>query len=197
MTEEFTLPELPYAYDALEPYYDEQTVRIHHDKHHAGYVKGLNNAMKKLAEIRETGDASLIKHWEREMAFHGAGHWFHTMFWENMRSGKEENKAEGELLEVIEKSFGSWEKFLIQFKAATIAVEGSGWGVLALDPKGMLHIFAVENHQKVWVPGLKPILVCDVWEHAYYLKYQNKRAEWVDNFLKIINWDDVATRFKG
>ena len=86
--EEFTLPELPYGYDALEPYYDKETVTIHHDKHHAGYVKGLNNAMAKLKEARETGDFSLIKHWEREMAFHGAGHWFHTMFWENMMPGK-------------------------------------------------------------------------------------------------------------
>jgi superoxide dismutase, Fe-Mn family len=194
MTTEFTLPELPYAYDALEPYYDEQTVSIHHDKHHAGYVKGLNNAMAKLKEARETGDFSLIKHWEKEMAFHGAGHWFHTMFWENMRKGREDNKAEGELLNVLENSFGSWDKFLAQFKAATTAVEGSGWGVLAKDHKGGLHIFAVENHQKIWVPGLTPILVCDVWEHAYYLKYQNKRAEWINNFIKLINWDDVAKR---
>ena len=197
MTEEFTLPELPYAYDALEPYYDKETLTIHHDKHHAGYVKGLNNAMKKLQEARESGDFSLIKHWERELAFHGAGHWFHSMFWENMRPGKEDNKAEGVLLEAMEKSFGSWDKFIAQFKAATAAVEGSGWGVLAKDPKGNLHIFAVENHQKIWVPGLTPILVCDVWEHAYYLKYQNKRAEWIENFMKVINWDDVAKRFSS
>ena len=192
---EFTLPELPYEYNALEPYYDEQTLRIHHDKHHAGYVKGLNNAMKKLAEARETGDMSLIKHWEREQAFHGAGHHFHTMFWENMRPGKDDNKASGELLEGIEKWFGSWEAFEKQFKAATAAVEGSGWGVLACCPEGSLHVFAVENHQKVWVPGLQPIMVCDVWEHAYYLKYQNRRGEWIDNFWKLINWDKVSERY--
>jgi superoxide dismutase, Fe-Mn family len=192
--EEFTLPELGYAYDALEPFYDKETLTLHHTKHHAGYVKSLNNAMQKLHEIRETGDTSVIKHWEKEMAFFGAGHWLHTMFWENMRPGKEDNKAEGAILEALEKSFGSWDKFLLQFKAATAAVEGSGWGVLAKDPKGGLHIFSVENHHKVWVPGLVPILVCDVWEHAYYLKYQNRRGEWIDNFVKLINWDDVAKR---
>ena len=185
---EFTLPELPYAYDALEPHYDKETVTIHHDKHHAGYVKGLNNAMKKLAEARETSDYSLIKHWEREQAFHGAGHHLHTLFWENMRPGKEDNKASGELLEAIEKNFGSWEAFEKQFKAATAAVEGSGWGVLATCPDGSFH-------QKVLVPGLQPIMVCDVWEHAYYLKYQNKRGEWIDNFWKICNWDNVAEKY--
>ncbi len=189
---EFTLPKLPYAYDALEPFYDKQTLEIHHTKHHAGYVKGLNNAMAKLAAARESGDYSLIKHWEREQAFHGAGHHLHSLFWENMRPGKEDNKAEGELLTQIEKWFGSWEKFEAQFKAATATVEGSGWGVLARCPHGSLHVFAVENHQKVWVQGLSPIMVCDVWEHAYYLKYQNRRKEWIDNFMKIINWDKVA-----
>ena len=191
MTHEFTLPKLPYAYDALEPFYDKQTVEIHHDKHHAGYVKGLNNALKQLAAARESGDYKLIKHWNREQAFHGAGHLLHTMFWENMRPGKEDNKATGSLLENIEKHFGSWEAFTSQFKAATAAVEGSGWGVLAACPQGSLHIFAVENHQKVWVQGLRPIMVCDVWEHAYYLKYQNRRGEWIDNFMKIVNWDKV------
>ena len=133
---EFELKKLPYAYDALEPYYDKETLEIHHGKHHAGYVKGLNNATKKLAEARETGDFSLIKHWERESAFHGAGHFFHEMFWESMQPGKEDNKASGDLLEAIEKWFGSWDKFVAQFKAATAAVEGSGWGVLAKCPQG-------------------------------------------------------------
>ena len=192
---EFELKKLPYAYDALEPYYDKETLEIHHGKHHAGYVKGLNNAMKKLAEARETGDYSLIKHWEREQAFHGAGHFLHSLFWENMGPGTEDNKASGELLEAIEKNFGSWEAFEKQFKAATAAVEGSGWGVLASCPHGSLHIFAVENHQKVLVPGLEPIMVCDVWEHAYYLKYQNKRGEWIDNFFKLINWNKVAEKY--
>ena len=194
---EFTLPELTYAYDALEPLYDKETLTIHHDKHHAGYVKGLNNAMAKLAECRESGDYSLIKHWEREQAFHGAGHLLHSMFWENMRPGKDDNKADGELLAGIDKWFGSWDKFVAQFVAATCAVEGSGWGVLASCADGSLHVFAVENHQKVWVQGLKPIMVCDVWEHAYYLKYQNRRKEWVTNFMKLAHWEKVSARYES
>tara|TARA_Y100000310_G_C20686035_1_gene819042 strand:+ start:692 stop:1321 length:630 start_codon:yes stop_codon:yes gene_type:complete len=192
---EFKLPKLTYTYDALEPYLDKETLEIHHSKHHAGYVKGLNNAMAKLSEARSSGDYSLIKHWEREQAFHGAGHMLHSMFWKNMRPGSEDNKADGDLLVAIEKWFGSWDAFVAQFTAATCAVEGSGWGVLALCPEGSLHIFAVENHQKVWVQKLSPIMVCDVWEHAYYLKYQNRRAEWVSNFMKLINWETVAERY--
>jgi superoxide dismutase, Fe-Mn family len=195
---EFTLPELPYAYDALEPFYDEETVKIHHDKHHAGYVKGLNNAMAKLEEARESGDFSLIKHWEREQAFHGAGHFLHSMFWENMHAGKEDNKAEdADFLEAIDKGFGSWENFEKQFKAATAAVEGSGWGVLAKDHKGGLHVFAVENHQKIFVPGLTPIMVCDVWEHSYYKKWGPDRKGWIDSFWYIVNWDYVAEGFNN
>ena len=192
---EHKLPELPYAYDALEPYYDKETLEIHHTKHHAGYVKGSNNALAKLREARESGDFSLVKHWEKELAFHSAGHHLHCMFWENMKPGKEDNKAEGELLSAIESNFSSWDAFVAQFKAATCAVEGSGWGVLAKGKEGNLEIFSVENHQKVFVPGYQPILVCDVWEHAYYLKYQNRRAEWVDNFMNIINWEEVSKRF--
>ncbi|HIJ11870.1 TPA: superoxide dismutase, partial [Candidatus Woesearchaeota archaeon] len=184
-------------YNALEPYYDEQTVQIHHDKHHAGYVKGLNNAMSKLKSARELGEFGLIKHWEREMAFHGAGHHLHTLFWENMRPGKEENKAEEALLEAIEKWFGSWDAFVTQFTKATAAVEGSGWGVLASCKHGSLHVFQVEKHQDGMVPGLQPIMVCDVWEHAYYLKYQNRRAEWIQNFMKLVNWEDVAKKYEN
>lgn len=192
--QEATLPKLPYKYDALEPYYDKQTVEIHHDKHHAGYVNGFNTAVKKLQEARDNNDNSLVKHWERELAFHGAGHVLHSMFWENMRPGKEDNKAEGKVLKALENSFGSWDGFLKQFKSVTAAVEGSGWGVLAKDHDGNLHIFSVEKHQDCFIPGMTPILVCDVWEHAYYLKYENRRADWIENFMKLINWKDVEKR---
>lgn len=195
-TNELKLPSLPYDYDMLEPYYDKETLQIHHQKHHATYVKGLNNALSKLEEARESNDFSLIKHWEKEIAFHGAGHKLHSLFWQNMRPAKENNKAEPELLKAIETSFGSWEKFIAQFKAATIAIEGSGWGILAMNEQKNLQIFTIENHQKCFIPGLKPLLVCDVWEHAYYLKYQNKRGEYLDNFLKLINWQEVEMRYK-
>ncbi len=193
----YTLPELPYAVDALEPYYDKETVALHHDKHHAGYVKGLNNAIEKLSEARKAGDFSLVKHWERELAFHGAGHILHTIFWENMRAGQDDNKPTGALLAGIEKNFGSFDAFVKQFKAATTAIEGSGWGSLVQVADGSLHIVTVENHQKLALPESTILVLCDVWEHAYYLKYQNKRAEWVDNFMHLINWDEISNRFSA
>ncbi|HOQ08532.1 MAG TPA: superoxide dismutase [Syntrophomonadaceae bacterium] len=193
----FTLPELPYAYDALEPYYDEQTVRIHHDLHHKAYVDGLNNALAKLAEAREKGDFSLIKHWEKELAFHGSGHVLHTLFWENM-TPKSSGKPGGELLQQIEKDFGSFEAFQKQFSAAAGAVEGSGWAVLGWQPQlSKLLITQVEKHQDLTVWGIVPLLILDVWEHAYYLKYQNRRAEWINAWWNIVNWEVAEKRFSA
>ena len=120
------LPELPYAYNALEPYIDEATVRLHHDKHHQAYVDGLNKAEEKLAEAREKGDYALIKHWARELAFHGAGHILHTLYWENMMPDGG-GEATGPIAEQIAQDFGSYAAFRAQFKAAAVAVEGSGW----------------------------------------------------------------------
>lgn len=193
--EEYTLPKLPYAYHELEPYYDQKTLEIHHTKHHAGYVKGLNLAIAKLKEARESGKLELIKHWERELAFHGAGHALHSLFWNNLQPGRENNLPSGKMLKAIEKSFGSFPNFEKQFKSAAASIEGSGWGVLAKDDRGNLQVFSIENHQKSFTPGFFPILVCDVWEHAYYLKYQNRRTEWIDNFFKLINWKDVTERY--
>jgi Fe-Mn family superoxide dismutase len=191
---ECKLPALPYSYDALEPYIDKETLSIHHDKHHAGYVKGLNNAIKKLAKARSEGDFSLIKHWSKELAFNGSGHILHTLYWENM--SKRGGTPKGDLLENINSSFGSLEKFYAQFAAASKGVEGSGWGVLAFEPfMGSLVVLQAEKHQDLTLWGSYPLLVCDVWEHAYYLKYQNKRADYVDNFIKIINWNEVTKRY--
>ncbi len=189
------LPPLPYAYDALEPYYDEQTVRLHHDKHHAAYVAGLNKAEEQLAAARASGDYALIKHWERELAFHGSGHLLHTLFWENMTPGGG-GEPDGELAAQIAQDFGSFEAFKAQFSAAANAVEGSGWGLLGWLPAfGKLAILQVEKHQDLTVWGVLPLLIVDVWEHAYYLKYQNRRAEWVSNWWNLVNWPDVARRF--
>lgn len=191
------LPALPYAYNALEPHIDEQTMKLHHDIHHAGYVKGLNNAEAKLAEARENEDYSLVKHWERELAFHGAGHFLHCIFWENM--GPNGGGApEGALADAINSKFGSFDKFLAQFNAAGGAVEGSGWVILACNNTTKeLEILTAEKHQNLtqWVST--PLLVCDVWEHAYYLKYQNKRAAYLSAFTNVINWDDVSSRFSA
>lgn len=191
------LPPLPYAYNALEPYIDEQTMHLHHDKHHLAYVNGLNNAETKLAEAREKNDFSLIKHWERELAFHGAGHFLHSILWENM-SPQGSGQAHGILLDTIRGCFGTYEAFVAQFKAAAAAVEGSGWVLLVRNNlTKTLEILCSEKHQNLsqWV--VSPLLVCDVWEHAYYLKYQNNRVAYIDAFMNVINWKDVERRLTG
>ena len=189
------LPPLPYAYNALEPHIDEQTMKLHHDIHHLGYVNGLNNAETKLAEAREKGDFALVKHWERELAFHGAGHFLHCIFWENM-SPNGGGTPKRKLLDAINSKFGSFEKFIAQFKAAGAAVEGSGWVLLVKNnATNELEILTSEKHQNLTQWVVSPLLVCDVWEHAYYLKYQNKRADYINAFINVINWDDVEKRF--
>ncbi|WP_027632815.1 superoxide dismutase [Clostridium hydrogeniformans] len=190
-----TLPDLPYAYNALEPHYDEATLKIHHDLHHKGYVDGLNSAEAKVEECRKTGDYSLIKHYERELAFHGAGHILHTLFWENMSPNSGEPKED--LLTQINKDFGDYETFKKQFSAAAIAVEGSGWCILCWNCLfEKLVILTAEKHQDLTQWAVKPLLILDVWEHAYYLKYQNKRAAFVEAWWNIVNWDVVSDRFK-
>lgn len=192
----YELPELPYAYNALEPYYDEQTVRLHHDAHHKAYVDGLNNADAKLAEAREKGDFSLVKHWERELAFHGSGHLLHTLFWESMKPNGG-GPATGKIAELIDRDFGSFETFKKQLSAAAVAVEGSGWALLCCVPAfGKLEILTAEKHQNLTLWGVVPLLALDVWEHAYYLKYQNKRAAFVEAWWNLVDWDGVNNRIK-
>lgn len=190
------LPPLPYAYNALEPHIDEATMRLHHDKHHLAYVNGLNNAETKLNEARDKGDYALVKHWEREAAFHGAGHFLHCIFWENMGPNCG-GKPSGALLDALTSRFGSFDNFMKHFKAAGAAVEASGWVLLVRNNMTKaLDILTAEKHQNLsqWV--VTPLLVCDVWEHAYYLKYQNNRAAYLDGFANVINWEDVAKRFQ-
>ena len=190
---EHTLPELPYAYDALEPHIDEQTMRLHHDKHHLGYVNGMNKAEQKLAEARANGDFGLIRHWEREVAFNGAGHFNHVLFWNNMCPAADSGAPEGDLLSQLNADFGSVDGFKAQFAAASKAVEGSGWGMLVWETIGHhLQTVAVQNHQHYFPVTSIPVLVLDVWEHAYYLNYQNARGSYVDAFWNVVNWANVA-----
>ena len=190
----YQLPPLPYAYDALEPHIDEQTMHLHHDLHHKGYVDGLNKALDMLAAARESGDFGLVKHWEREAAFHGSGHFLHSIFWENMGPQKG-GEPQGALRQQIDKDFGSFEAMRKQFSAAATAVEGSGWAMLVWEPgAGQLEVLTAEKHQNLTQWGVVPLLVLDVWEHAYYLKYQNRRAAYVEAFWNVVNWDDVAER---
>lgn len=189
------LPKLPYEYNALEPVMDEQTVRLHHDKHHAGYVAGLNRSEEALAAARKAGDYAIIKHWERELAFHGSGHILHTIFWENLTPDGG-GDPRGDLKQAMVGEWGDVSTFKKEFSAATKAVEGSGWGILAVNPLfKKLVILQAEKHQDLTQWGAMPILVFDVWEHAYYLKYQNDRSAFVDNLFKIINWRDVENRY--
>ncbi|MCL5105303.1 MAG: superoxide dismutase [Armatimonadetes bacterium] len=186
------LPPLPYDYNALEPHYDEETVRLHHDKHHATYVAGLNKAEEELEKARAAGDFATVQHWEKQLAFHGSGDVLHTLFWESMSPNGGGEPKDG-LLELINKDFGGFDAFKKQFSAAAATVEGSGWAVLGYMPAfDKLYILQIENHQKLTVWGIRPILVVDVWEHAYYLKYQNRRPEWIENWWRIVNWENAS-----
>ncbi len=189
------LPELPYDYNALEPHYDEQTVRLHHDVHHNGYVTGLNAAEARLAEMVKSGDFTAAKPVCKELAFHGSGHILHSIFWTNMKPGGG-GHPDRTLSREIDNAFGSFDAFKGLFLAATNAVEGSGWGILAhCRETDTLHVLQAEKHENLTAWGVMPILVLDVWEHAYYLKYQNKRPDWTAAFMEhLVNWDNVAER---
>jgi len=192
----YELPPLPYAYDALEPYIDEQTMRLHHDKHHLGYVNGANAALERLEVARTEGNYSAVKAIERDLAFHASGHINHKIFWEIMGPPSGSSPA-GRLLQQINRDFGSLDTLKAHFSAVSKAVEGSGWGVLAWEPVAKkLLVFQAENHQNTTVRGATPILLLDVWEHAYYLKYQNRRAEYVDNWWNVVNWNRVGELFE-
>lgn len=189
-----TLPPLPYAYDALEPYIDKETMRLHHDKHHQSYVDGLNTAEKKLEEARKSGDFALIKHWERELAFHGAGHYLHTIFWSIM-APKAGGNPVGLSADQIKKDFGSFDAFKKQFSQAAEKVEGGGWAIWAWSPRShRTEILTAEKHQNLSQWDVIPLLALDVWEHAYYLKYQNKRPDYIEAWWNLVNWKHVNER---
>lgn len=190
-----TLPPLPYAYDALEPSIDRETMRLHHTKHHQSYVDGLNKAEKEMQKARNRNNFDLIKHWEKEAAFNGAGHYLHTIFWYVM-SPDGGGEPTGELLQMIEQSFGSFDKFKRQFSEAANKVEGGGWAILVWSPRsGRLEILQAEKHQNLSQWDVIPLLVLDVWEHAYYLKYKNDRKKYIDNWWNVVNWQEVDARF--
>ncbi|MHB8077922.1 MAG: superoxide dismutase [Candidatus Krumholzibacteriia bacterium] len=194
---EHQLPPLPYAYDALEPYIDAQTMMLHHDKHHLAYVTGLNAAEKALVEARAQGRFDDIETLMRQVAFFGSGHYNHVVYWNNMRpAAQAKPRPEGALLQRIEHDFGSFDAGKAQLTAAAVKVEGNGWGVLAWHPGfGSLVTLAFMNHQNSLQSAALPLLVCDTWEHAYYLKYQNRRADYVAAWWKVVDWANVEQRF--
>lgn len=191
-----TLPPLPYAYDALEPYIDEQTMRIHHDMHHQSYVDGLNIAELQLQTARDNGNFELVKHWERELAFNGAGHYLHTLFW-NVMSPYGGGEVTGPLSSQIRNDFGSLAAFMKQFSEAAAKIEGSGWAILVWSPRSRrLEILTAEKHQNLSQWDVVPLLALDVWEHAYYLRHQNRRPEYVQEWWNVVNWPYVNERFE-
>ncbi len=189
----YELPPLQYAYDALEPYLDAETLKVHHDKHHQGYVNGLNSTLDKMERARGKGDMSEMQALSRDLAFHGSGHVLHTLYFSNL--SPDSGEPAGRLQDALSAQFGGVDKFMDQFKAATAKVAGSGWGLLAYEPMGgRLVVLQVEKHENQLVAGCAPLLVIDVWEHAYYLKYRNKRGDYIDNIMKVVDWKEVGER---
>lgn len=194
----YQLPLLSYDYNALEPYISQEMLKIHHDKHHKAYVDGLNNAVERLNDMRTSGDYSLIKHWERELAFNGSGHILHSMYWNNLAPAGTKMDIAGTLMSQIQIDFGSFDTLKSQFSAASVAVEASGWAVLGWSPLlKKLFILQSEKHQNLTLWGIEPLLILDVWEHAYYIQYQNKRADYVNGFWNIVNFEEVSSRFEN
>lgn len=191
----YTLPDLSYDYAALEPHYSAQILELHHDKHHATYVKGANTALEKLGEARETGSFDTINQLQKNLAFNLSGHVLHSLFWKNMTPDGGD-KPDGDLAAAIDEWFGSFEAFRSQLTEAALNVQGSGWGALTWEPLGQrLIVEQVYDHQSNVGQGAPPLLVLDMWEHAYYLQFKNVKADWVESFWNIVNWPDVATRF--
>jgi Fe-Mn family superoxide dismutase len=196
---QYQLPKLPYAYDALEPHIDAKTVQLHHDKHHKAYVDGLNKALKGLADLRQAGgevDMPKLYGLERDLSFNGGGHVLHTLFWATM--GPQAGGApQGALAEAINTSFGSFDAFKAYFSKVAAGIKGSGWALLAYEPVGRtLNVYGINEHDAHLIPGSIILLPLDVWEHAYYLKYQNVRAEFIAAWWNVVNWAAVGEFFE-
>lgn len=191
----YTLPDLPYDYAALEPHLSGQILELHHDKHHAGYVAGANTTLEKLDEARTGGNYGTINQLEKNLAFHVSGHVMHALFWNNM-SPDGGGKPEGDLAAAIDEHLGGFDALQKQLTEASLAIQGSGWGALAWEPTSRrLIVEQIYDHQSNVAQGAVPLLVLDMWEHAFYLQYKNVKGDWVKAFWNIVNWPDVATRF--
>ena len=193
----YTLPELPYEHSALEPHYSAQVLELHHGKHHAAYVTGANATLDKLQAERDQEDFGAINQLEKNLAFHVSGHVLHSLFWKNL-SPHGGGEPQGELSSAIDEYFGTFGKFREQLTQAAMGIQGSGWGALAWEPVGKrLVVEQVYDHQGNIGNGTLPILVLDMWEHAFYLQFKNVKGDWVKSFWEIVNWEDVGARFAG
>lgn len=184
---------LPYAKNFLEPYMDEETVHLHYTFHHGGAVKGANTDLQKIKKALEDNNLETVDYWTKKLSYHFSSHILHSIFWTNLTNKKNDPKAE--LLKRIEKDFGSYDKLKTYLSKTSKDIDGNGWGILGYQPYAdKLTVLQCENHEKLTQWGVVPLLVIDVWEHAYYIKYKNKRSDFVDTMLQIINWDNVADR---
>jgi len=194
---EYTLPDLPYDYGALEPHLSARILELHHDKHHAAYVTGANKVQAQLAEARASNDYDAINQQQKNLAFHLSGHVLHSLFWKNM-SPDGGGAPEGDLGAAIREYFGDFDAFKAQLTAAAENVQGSGWGAMSWDPVSQsLIIEQVYDHQGNVGQGGPPLLVLDMWEHAYYLQYENRKTEFFDAIWNVVNWDDVTRRLRA
>ncbi|NHC31213.1 superoxide dismutase [Dermacoccus nishinomiyaensis] len=193
---DYSLPELPYDYAALEPYISGEIMELHHDKHHATYVKGINTAVDQLSEMRDKEEFTFLGTLEKNLAFHLGGHVNHSVFWMNM-SPDGGDKPVGDLAARIDADFGSFDKFRAQFEANALGVQGSGWSVLTWDMVAQkLYIVQHFDHQGNVPICMVPLLMLDMWEHSYYLQYKNDKATFVKQWWNIVNWADVQARFE-
>jgi len=191
---EYTLPDLPYDYGALEPHISGRIMELHHDKHHATYVAGANTALERLAEARDKGALETVNLYEKNLAFNLAGHLNHAVFWVNLSPDGGDRPA-GDLATAIDEHFGSFDAFQKHFAAAAVGIQGSGWAVLAWDSVGQkLIVFQLYDHQGNLPLGVVPIVLLDMWEHAFYLDYVNVKADYVKAWWNIVNWADAAER---
>jgi Fe-Mn family superoxide dismutase len=198
----FELPPLPYDYSALEPYIDTQTMQLHHDKHHQAYVTNLNNALQGLSQFESMDIETLVKHINdvpenvrTAVRNNGGGHVNHSMFWQIMKPNGG-GAPTGALADAINATFGSFDQFKAQFKDAGVKRFGSGWVWLVQDGSGKLQITSTANQDSPFMDGLFPIMGNDVWEHAYYLKYQNRRPDYLDAWWNVVSWDAITNRFQ-
>lgn len=195
----YSLPELPYAYNALEPHISEAQLRLHHDKHHAAYVNGANAILDRLDKARQAGADIDMKATLKELSFQAGGHVLHSLFWSNLCSASKTSKEpSGALAEVLKNEFGSFERFKKEFTTAAASTEGSGWAALAwcgLTQRPV--IMQIEKHNVNVYPMFSILMVLDVWEHAYYLDYKNERPKFIEAFWNIVNWVEVNQRLEA
>jgi Fe-Mn family superoxide dismutase len=194
---QYALPDLKYDYGALEPHISGKIMELHHDKHHAGYVKGANTALDKLAEARSKDDHAGVATLEKALAFNLSGHVLHSLFWQNL-AAKGGDRPSGKLAEAIKNDFGSFEAFRKQMTAAASTIMGSGWAALVWEPVGKRLITTqIYDHQSNVTQAGLPLMVIDAWEHAFYLQYQNRKTEFFDAVWNVWNWSDVAARYEA